>query len=309
MDNSKKKVHLSGPLGLMLESDDIEPIGSNLFRSNSMGVDFTKNELLLVDPLACEPWKYANRLDDDYGDLSGLIDSIKNNNQLQPGLVRKHPNPHGKIKYEVIFGCRRRKACEKLNTKFLVIVKDDLSDIDAASYQYDENKKRNDSSNYSDALLYRRMLDAGLFDSERQLAQSIGESKSKVNELLTFTKIPNELIKVIPDIHTVPVYLAVKIYRIIKSNEENYKTMLAIAPKIGINIKSVADLEKFFSDKKVATKVDKPDSMVLKDSVGSPVFSIKPDSKGCPVIKVSKKAAKACDLRDLYSHLKLFFES
>lgn len=130
-----------------------------------------------LTPCECKPWKYANRHQNNYGDLEALVLSIKSHSQLQPGLVRLHPKPHDNIQYEVIFGCRRLKACEQLGIPFLVVVQDKLSDQDAAGFQYDENKKRSDSSPYSDALIYRRMLDENVFATDRELANMLGISK------------------------------------------------------------------------------------------------------------------------------------
>ena len=54
----------------------------------STGISFNENELVNVDPKHCEPWKYANRLEDDMGDMQELIRSIKESGQLQPGLIQ-----------------------------------------------------------------------------------------------------------------------------------------------------------------------------------------------------------------------------
>ena len=125
MDNSKRSVHNSGPLGILMKSGQIkkvddaeEPVksppatssvGGSYFKTKS-GIEFTEHELVYVDPKECESWKYANRQRGELGDMEELVASIRANKQLQPALIRLHPTPHDEIKYEVIFGCRRHQA-------------------------------------------------------------------------------------------------------------------------------------------------------------------------------------------------------
>jgi len=147
MDNSKRNVHTSGPLGMLVKSGQVkkidlaeEPGIGNLqhagldglkaagayFKTQS-GIGFKENELVFVDPNECEPWEYANRSEDEMGNMEELIKSIKENSQLQPVLVRTHPSPHDGVKYQIIFGRRRHAACLQLGIKLLVIKKDSLS--------------------------------------------------------------------------------------------------------------------------------------------------------------------------------------
>ena len=143
MNNSKKNVHSSGPLGMLVKTGQIKKVDSHeeaegslqttgldrlttnasYFRTQA-GVEFKENELVFVDPKECEPWEYANRPETEMGDIDGLVKSLQDNTQLQPALVMTHPNPHDGIKYQIIFGRRRHVACLKLGIQLLVIKKD-----------------------------------------------------------------------------------------------------------------------------------------------------------------------------------------
>src|SRR3990167_5470152 len=99
MDNSKRNIHNSGPLGMLMKSGQVTKItdteagetvvvekpiaqktGGLYFKTQS-GIEFSEQELVYVDPKECEPWQYANRQDDELGEIDELIESIKANKQ------------------------------------------------------------------------------------------------------------------------------------------------------------------------------------------------------------------------------------
>ncbi|HEO1499423.1 TPA: ParB/RepB/Spo0J family partition protein, partial [Legionella pneumophila] len=252
MDNSKRNVHNSGPLGMLMKSGQVKkietaeeevvlkqaaPKAPSYFKTQS-GIEFAEQELIYVNPEECEPWKYANRQEGELGDIDGLIDSIKSNKQLQPALVRNHPNPHGKIKYEVIFGRRRHIACMRLGIPFLVIRKDIPNVQDAIASQDAENKLRNDVSNYSNAMLYKRLLSDNVFKTEKELSEKLRISYSTFNELMAYSKIPEDIVDAIPDVHTLSKQLAVTIVQLLNKSKSNYDKMLSIANQLGKTITS-----------------------------------------------------------------------
>src|SRR6185437_16924386 len=126
MDNSKRNVHNSGPLGMLVKTGQIKKIdlteepnqgtlqhvgldglkSSGSYFKTQSGIQFNENELVFLDPNECEPWEYANRSADEMGDIDELIKSIRENSQLQPVLIRTHPSPHDGIKFQIIFGRR-----------------------------------------------------------------------------------------------------------------------------------------------------------------------------------------------------------
>lgn len=269
---------------------------------------YSVDKLSFINTKECLPWRYAIRQADNYGDFTDLITSIRVNAQLQPALVRKHPRPQGDIKYEVIFGCRRLRACEELGIPLLAILHKDMSDKVAASYQHDENKKRNDSSPYSDAQLYRKMLSEGLFHSEYELAKALSVSKSTINDLLAFTKIPQAIINSIPNIHNLSKNMAVKISRIINANPANYEVMLKLAPEVGRAITSPQKLEKYFSDKKASLNQPSLQSRVILDHFGEPLFTLGFSALGAPIVKMTHLSKSEFDTEAFCDYLKAYFD-
>lgn len=307
MDNSKRNIHNSGPLGMLMKSGQIKKIepseelipqqnnqktSASYFKTQS-GIEFSEQELIYVNPEECEPWKYANRQEGELGDIDGLIDSIKAHKQLQPALIRNHPAPHGKIKYEVIFGRRRYIACLKLGIPFLAIRKDISNIQDAIASQDAENKLRNDVSNYSNAMLYKRLLDESVFKTERELAEKLRLSYSTLNDLMAYSKIPHDIIKKIPDIHSLSKQLAVKIVQLLNKSENNHQKILNFAHQLGKSISSQSKLEKRMetkiSESNNQSAISESGAKYYSMTNGKKLFTLKSDRRGLPTLVLNKE--------------------
>lgn len=313
MDNSKRNVHNSGPLGMLMKNGQIKKLDNtdqateedtvvlnkaapSYFKTQS-GIEFTEHELIFIDPKECEPWKYANRQDDELGNIDELIESIKSHKQLQPALVRKHPTPHDGIKYEIIFGRRRHIACLKLGIPFLVILKDIPNVQDAIASQDAENKLRNDVSNYSNAILYKRLLNDGVFKMEKDLAEKLRLSPSTLNDLMTYAKIPDDIVKRIPNIHALSKSIALKIVQLLNKSSKNHAKLIAIAPELGKSITSPAKLESAI-EKPIAKKSKQQSGTTkqYKNKNGKKLFTFKIDHRGAPCIVLNKEIVNTINL-------------
>jgi ParB family chromosome partitioning protein len=327
MDNSKKNVHNSGPLGMLMKSGQIKKIqtaepepepyvpmqfkSSGSYFKTQSGIEFYEQELIYVNPEECEPWQYANRHDDELGDIDGLIESIKANKQLQPALVRLHPNPHDHIKYEVIFGRRRHIACLKLGIPFLVIRKDLPNVQDAIASQDAENKLRNDVSHYSNAMLYKRLLLDNVFKSEKDLAEKLRLSTSTLNDLMAYSKIPDEIVRRIPNIHTLSKQLAVKIVQVLNASSDNFDKILKIANQLGRSITSLAKLESILAKPTGSAVLKATSTSSAKyyvSSDGKKLFTLKSDYRGLPSIVIHKDIAPHLDLETVCSQFSFYIE-
>lgn len=327
MDNSKRNVHSSGPLGILVKTGQIKKIDLNeeptinlqhvglegmksqasYFKTQS-GIEFNENELVFLDPKECEPWEYANRLEDELGNLDGLIQSIQENGQLQPVLVRSHPIPHDGIKYQIIFGRRRHLACLTLGLKLLVIKKDNLSLQDAITCQDAENKHRKDVSNYSNALLYKKLLTDDVFKTEKELAERLGISTSTFSDLMAYTKIPSEILSKIPEVHQLSTYMAIKIVRLLSSQKDAYDKILAIASHIGKSINTPLKLESTITKQKTDERDVPRRTQIVQDSKGGKLFTFKVDHKGTPILTFQKELLKLIDFEQVFVELKGIIE-
>lgn len=148
-----------------------------------------------VDPRRCRMWGYHNRLQDyiDENNCSELIESIRINGQRQPALAREVRNDPD-YDYELIYGARRRYACELLGVDLRIRVtrmndKAALAEMDA------ENRPRKDISDYERAVDYRRWLDKGLYNNQNELCEAIGVSKSWLSRVLRMAEMPQQVVE------------------------------------------------------------------------------------------------------------------
>lgn len=322
MDNSKRNVHNSGPLGMLMKSGQVKKMEANeepiskpdfhkapsYFKTQS-GIEFSEQELIYVDPEECEPWKYANRHENELGDIEGLIDSIKANKQLQPALIRLHPSPHGNIKYEVIFGRRRHIACLKLGVPFFVIRKNIPNVQDAIASQDAENKLRNDVSHYSNAILYKRLLLDKVFNTEKELADKLRMPLSSFNDLMAYSKIPEDVVQQIPNVHELSKQLAVKVAQLANQSIESHEKLLKIAKHIGKSITSQAKLEQYFiKDAAHAPHSTMRSSKSFLSKSGKRLFTFKADSRGMPSLVIHKHIAPIINIDDMCAQFSNYLE-
>lgn len=327
MDNSKRNIHNSGPLGMLMKSGQIKKVegvdstteakdvtlpyktGGSYFKTQS-GIEFSEEELVHIDPRECEPWKYANRQEEELGDIEGLIESIRSQKQLQPALIRNHPAPHDGIKYEIIFGRRRHIACLKLGIPFLAIRKDISNIQDAIASQDAENKLRKDVSNYSNAMLYKRLLSDGVFKTEKELADKLHLSASTFSNLMAYSKIPTDIINNIPNVHGLSKNIVVKIVQLLNKSKDNHEKIRVIADQLGTTITSQAKLEQLIEKKLVSTKTgdNRLIAKTYKSHSGQKLFTLKRDSRGVPSFVLNKETAKLVDLDALCKQLTNYLE-
>ena len=286
-------------------------LGGSYFKTQS-GVEFSEQELVYLDPKECEPWKYANRQKDELGDIDELIESIRANKQLQPALIRVHPAPHDGIKYEVIFGRRRHIACLKLGVPFLAILKNIPNVQDAIAAQDAENKLRNDVSNYSNALLYKRLLSDGVFKMEKELASKLRLSASTLNDLMAYSKIPDDIVQRIPNVHELSKQIVIKLVQLLNKSKDNHKKILAVANELGTSITSPVKLEKICESKTPSAAQGKIEELAAAKTYstqsGKKLFTLKSDSRGLPSVVLDKTVSKLVDLDVVCKQLSQYLE-
>jgi len=324
---TNRNVHVSGALGRLLskgqitkiDSEQPSPVGvdikapnktkGNYFKTTS-GIEFKENELLYVQADECEPWEYANRQESEMSDIQELEKSIRENQQLQPGLIRPHPQPYGKIKYQIIFGRRRHKVCSNLGIPFLAIKKDITDVRDAIATQDAENKSRKDVSHYSNSILYKKLIEDRVFLNEKDLANKLGMSTSSLNDLMAFTKIPEGIIAKLPNIHELSIAMALKIVQISSNFPDKLPQLIDLASFIGNTITSPAKLEAALKAKD--KKLDKSAltaPKIFNSMSGKKLFTLKTDSKGTACIVFDKKILGQVKLNDICEMLKNALES
>ena len=143
-----------------------------------------RENIFAVDPKRVRPWKYHNRTSAWYTRerCLDLVESIAKDGQQEPALARKlsgDPN----FDYELIYGMRRRFACEHLNAKLKLRVLE-AEDARAAVLMHIENADRQDITPMERAMSFQAQIEARLFSTQEALAEAIGLSKGQVAKMV-----------------------------------------------------------------------------------------------------------------------------
>ena len=146
--------------------------------------ELERENIFTVDPKRIRPWKYHNRTEAWYTRerCQDLIDSIAKDGQQEPAVARRlkgDPN----FDYELIYGLRRRFACELLGKKLKLRVIE-ADDAHAAVLMHIENADRQDITPMERALSFQTQIEARVFATQDALAEAIGLSKGQVAKML-----------------------------------------------------------------------------------------------------------------------------
>jgi ParB family chromosome partitioning protein len=172
-----------------------------------------RENIFSVDPKRCRPWSYHNRTAAWYTRerCKDVIESIAKDGQQEPVLARKLTG-EANYDYELIYGMRRRFACEFLNQKLKLRVID-ADNARAAVLMHIENADRQDITPMERALSFQTQLDAKIFATQDALGEAIGLSKGQVAKLVKAASLLRHatIAQLFPDKSTVPVDTAYKL--------------------------------------------------------------------------------------------------
>src|SRR5581483_2962347 len=148
------------------------------------------NAIVDVSPFVCRMWELHDRIEDYIGENTekAEIESFDRYGQLIPVLGRPLRGEPG-FEVELIYGARRLHIARQLNKPIRVILRD-VSDREALVAMDAENRHRKDISPYERGISYARLLRAGFFKSQEELAQGLNTSASQVSRLIKLTKLP-----------------------------------------------------------------------------------------------------------------------
>jgi ParB family chromosome partitioning protein len=172
-----------------------------------------RENIFHVDPRRCRAWSHHNRTAAWYtrDRCQDLIESIAKDGQQEPVVARKlvgDPN----FDYELIYGMRRRFACEHLNARLKLRVID-ADDARAAVLMHIENADRQDITPMERALSFQSQLEARIFPTQEALADAIGLTKGQVSKLVKAASLMRHatLTQLFVDKSAVPVDAAYKL--------------------------------------------------------------------------------------------------
>jgi len=172
-----------------------------------------RENILSVDPKRCRPWKFHNRTEAWYTRerCQDLIDSIVKDGQLEPALARKVVGDSN-YDFELIFGMRRRFACEATGQKLRLRVVE-ADDARAAVLMHIENADRQDITPMERAISFLVQAEAKIFPTQEAMAEALNVSKGQVAKMIKAAGLLKHagLAALFPDRSVVPVEQAYKL--------------------------------------------------------------------------------------------------
>lgn len=187
------------------------------------------NNIIEIEPDDCIKWQFKDRPENELGDIDDLSEDLKKNGQIHPVIIRKHKD-HIKP-YELIIGERRWIAAKKAGLKLKAILKENLSDHDAAIIQTSENDKRKDLSDYAVGTMLRQQIDAGIITA-KDLELKLNKSQSHIRNLLSYSRLSQELISAIGDMRYISARTAYDLVRWQDKGVQYKNVLIELAPSL-----------------------------------------------------------------------------
>jgi ParB family chromosome partitioning protein len=281
IDNNKWK----SPLDLMLENDQPEEkITSYIKKFNDSQLNHFSHDQITI-------WRYKDRNITNISDIKPLVNSIQNEGQQQPCIVRKDKKDGF---YELIIGYRRYAACKILNIPITCIVSR-LTDKEAALCQIAENKYRKDISDFEKGDNYTNLLNSGILKKD-DLIKTLNISKQSLDRYLSFNKIPSSIIQSITDIHSISARTAEEILRLSRLGDIYIKKLESIGDDISKKNLGAYSITKTINNLLgIASNSEKPtysqDEKLL--------FTIINKKNGAVIIKFNKEITSAINLKNI----------
>lgn len=186
-------------------------------------------KIVLLDSRDIRNWEYHDRPESELGDLKSLANEFKSIGQQQPCIVRC-TDINDRYKYELIVGERRWRASQIANVKLKCIIKE-ISDSDSALIQSAENDNRKDLSDYAKGLSYSKLIDNNII-TQSLLTEKLGRNKQYVSALLSYSKIPDNIINSIGDMSKVSYRTAETIKRLSSKGDDYIEAIISISSEL-----------------------------------------------------------------------------
>jgi ParB family chromosome partitioning protein len=185
--------------------------------------------LVDIDPKKIRATEFRNRHDRsllaDDPQFMALKASLAEHGQETPIRVRpvKNALPY---EFEIVAGHRRHAACLALDSEspdgFPILAIIDATVADARNLvlkMYRENEERFDLSAFEKGRMFARWLDAGVYDSQRELAAAIGMGEAAAAKYLAVAALPKEILAAFGDDRLIPMSWGPTLSQALKANQ------------------------------------------------------------------------------------------
>ena len=177
------------------------------------------NEVVLENVIAIDPGKC--RMNDlhrrlrktvDSEALAELMEQIRESGQLLParGWRPETPDPSG-AEVILIFGARRRAACEKLGIALKVEIVPPPNRQALIRQMHSENSSRKDYLPLEQGLEFKAFLDTGEFKTQEELAAFLAVQRVRLVRCLQIAELPPEVLDIYEDPHWLTLAVGTKL--------------------------------------------------------------------------------------------------
>lgn len=172
----------------------IDDLAARADAAKELEARIAAGELIVeLDPAKVDSSFIVDRMREDDGGYSVVLEGIRAQGQSSPILVRPHPTVRGR--YQVAFGHRRLRAAAELGKPVRAVVKE-LSDRELVVAQGQENSARADLSFIERARFAQHLQEAG-YDRET-IMSALSVDKTTVSRLIAVTsQLPEAVIDAI----------------------------------------------------------------------------------------------------------------
>lgn len=187
---------------------------ADLAKQGHSTVQGDRTTTFMVDPKRCRGWKHYNRKGPSWYTrerCADLIESIPRDGQQVEALARQLSDDPD-YDYELIYGMRRRFACEYSGQR-LKIKLTRANDQECAVLMHLENKNREDITPMERAISFVEELKDGTFPTQDELSAKLGIPKGTLSKMLKAASIFDHslIARLFPDTSLVPVDGAYKL--------------------------------------------------------------------------------------------------
>lgn len=190
----------TGPGTMLAFMTDQSEIHKEVVKLRAIAADFEQAEpARRMDPKQIKPSKWANRDDTHFQTVAfaRLKEEIGNaGGNVQPIKVRPVAGePVDGVKWEIVFGHRRHRACLELGISVFTLIQHEMADAELFVEMERENREREDLSAWEQGVMYMRALEQGLFPSAKQLAAAIDRDMSNISRAMALAKLPSDVVR------------------------------------------------------------------------------------------------------------------
>jgi ParB family chromosome partitioning protein len=123
----------------------------------------------------------------DFGDLTDMVESVKEKGVLEPILVRTHEG-----EYQIIAGERRYQAAKLAGLQRLPCIEVDVDARGMLEISLIENLQRLDLTAFEESAALQRLCDQFRYTHD-EIARKLGKSRTVITESLSLNKMPEEV--------------------------------------------------------------------------------------------------------------------